>query len=354
MLAKCLYDALFEWIENKQSDKSRVEKKTKYHSLGVLDISGFEVLAWNSLEQLAINYCNERTQKLFTGSYFEQEKALFDKEGLSKYVSEYQLTTNEDVIRAIDNPKNQPKGIFQVLDEVVKSNRSDGGFIVSVTESLKNCPVYEKSKVKNDKFKIEHSSYTVEYVVKDFVEKAKDELPSNILSLICKSNPLLAKILAKKEAESIDNTKAFNFVDNFKAGMNSLLQDLERSRCYFARCVKTNAHKQAKTWDTELVFNQIKYMGIKDYLVMKKRLYPLRIDYKEFCKKYLELNSDINELFPELEARASTDFKEIAKKTYLKVYPEIKEDQILLGKKKMFAHYNSLDLMDERLKALVV
>lgn len=344
---------MFQWIEGKQSDKSRVEKKTKYHTLGLLDMSGYEVLSTNSLEQLAINYCNERTQKLFTSSYFDQEKALFDKEGLSKYVSEYQLTTNEDVIRAIDNPKNQPKGIFQVLDEVVKSNRTDGGFIVSITESLKNSPVYEKSKVKNDKFKIEHSSYSVEYTVKDFVEKAKDELPYNLLSMICKSKPGIGKLLAKAEAEAIDSTKMINFVDNFKAGMSSLLQDLERSRCYFVRCIKPNQDKQAQTWDMNLVFNQIRYLGVKDYLVMKKRLYPLRIDYKEFCKKYLELNSDINELFPELDAKSSTDFKEIAKKTYLKVYPEIKDDQILLGKKKLFAHYNSLDLMDEKLKALV-
>jgi myosin-5 len=302
---------------------------------------------------LSINYCNERTLKVFTSSYFDQEKALFDKEGLSKYVSDYRLSTNEDIIRAIDNPKNQPKGIFQVLDEVVKANRTDGGFIVSVTEALKNSPVYDKSKIKNDRFKIEHSSNTVEYTVKDFVEKAKDELPSNILVLMCKSNPNLRQILAKVEAEAMDNTKVFNFVDSFKAGMNALLLDLERSKCHFMRCIKPNNEQQAQTWDMNLVFNQIRYLGIKDYLLMKKRLYPVRIDYKEFCKKYLELNYDINELFPELDAKPTTDFKEIAKKTYLKVYPELKDENVLLGKKRLFAHYNSLDLMDEKLKTLV-
>lgn len=345
---------MFNYIVDKQFDKSGVEKKNKYQTLGVLDISGFEVLAINSLEQLSINYCNERTQKLFTSSYFDQEKQLFEKEGLGKYVSDYQLNTNYEVIKAIDNPKGIPKGIFQVLDEVVKSNRTDGSFIVGTTEALKNNPAYEKSKLKNDKFKIEHSSSGVEYTVKDFVEKAKDEMPTNLLMLINKSNPELAVILGKVEQAAIDNVKMVNFVENFKLGMNSLLQDLERSKCHFVRCVKPNTEKEPQTWDMDLVLNQVGYLGIKDYLIMKKKLYPLRIGYKEFCKKYLELNYDINDMFNELEANPTTDFKEIAKKTYLKVYPEIKDDDILLGKKRMFAHYHSFDLIDKNLKTLVI
>lgn len=339
---------------SKQFDKSGIQKKVKYQTLGVLDISGFEILAVNSLEQLSINYCNERTQKLFTNSYFDQEKQLFEKEGLGKYVSEYQLNNNYEVIKAIDNPKGISKGIFQVLDEVVKSNRTDGSFIVGITEALKNNPAYEKSKLKNDKFKIEHSSSAVEYTVKDFVEKAKDEMPTNLLMLINKSNPTLAVVLSSVEQAAIDNVKIINFVENFKLGMNMLLQDLERSKCHFVRCIKPNNEKEPQNWDMDLVLNQIGYLGIKDYLNMKKKLYPLRIGYKEFCKKYLELNSDINEMFSDLEANPSTDFKEIAKKTYLKIYPEIKDSEILLGKKKLFAHYNSLDLIDKKLKTLVI
>lgn len=92
------------------------------------------------------------------------------------------------------------------------------------------------------------------------------------------------------------------------------MNDLEKSRCNFIRCVKPNTSKQANNWDINLVLNQLKFLGVRDYLTMKKRMYPLRLDYKEFCRKYLEINYNINDMFYELEARPTTDFKDLSKK----------------------------------------
>lgn len=344
---------MFDWITSKQKDLANVDKKKPYESIGILDISGFEMLTINSLEQLCINFCNERAQKLFTSSYFDEEKSLFEKEGLSKYILDFKPTTNEEIMRVVDNSKGIPKGIFQGLEDTIKSNRGDGSFLVNVSDALKNSPLFSKNRLKNDKFTIYHSCYPVEYTVKDFVEKGRDELPANILVMMDKNNPKVKLILSKTIQAGLDNNKMFNYIDQFKNGISNLINDLERSRCNFMRCIKPNTSKEAGKWDTSLILNQMKFLGVKDYLTMKKSMYPLRIDYKEFCKKYLELNHHINEMFYELENKQTTNFKDIARDTYKLVHRDIKDENILFGKKKLFANYNTFDAMDDKLRSLV-
>ena len=52
-------------------------------TLGFLDIYGFEILSQNSLEQLFINYTNERLHQIYLNKIFKEEEMLFKKEGLA-------------------------------------------------------------------------------------------------------------------------------------------------------------------------------------------------------------------------------------------------------------------------------
>ena len=55
-LAMALYSQLFKWIITKINASLR--GKETFHSIGVLDIFGFENFAENFLEQFNINYAN--------------------------------------------------------------------------------------------------------------------------------------------------------------------------------------------------------------------------------------------------------------------------------------------------------
>lgn len=73
-LAKAVYDRLFTWIVEKINSEIAVDERARkmYSSslIGVLDIYGFEIFDNNSFEQFCINYCNEKLQQLFIGTYF--------------------------------------------------------------------------------------------------------------------------------------------------------------------------------------------------------------------------------------------------------------------------------------------
>ncbi|KOO32188.1 hypothetical protein Ctob_011303 [Chrysochromulina tobinii] len=79
-LAETLYSKLFDWLV--ETINAQRPPKGPY-TISVLDIFGFEVFDVNSLEQLCINFCNEKLQKNFTDTIFELEQGQYKKEGVA-------------------------------------------------------------------------------------------------------------------------------------------------------------------------------------------------------------------------------------------------------------------------------
>ncbi|CAI9587705.1 unnamed protein product, partial [Staurois parvus] len=80
-LAKSVYEKLFLWMVtriNQQLDT----KLPRQHFIGVLDIAGFEIFEFNSLEQLCINFTNEKLQQFFNHHMFVLEQEEYKKEGI--------------------------------------------------------------------------------------------------------------------------------------------------------------------------------------------------------------------------------------------------------------------------------
>ncbi|CDJ48979.1 Myosin IJ heavy chain, putative [Eimeria brunetti] len=93
-LIKFIYSRLFDYIVHRLNEsvarhlETRGQEQTEAikgsKTIGILDIYGFESFGLeNGLEQLCINYANERQQQLFVQQVIEEEVALYAREGIT-------------------------------------------------------------------------------------------------------------------------------------------------------------------------------------------------------------------------------------------------------------------------------
>ena len=85
-LAKATYHFLFLGLVDRLNASWASGDATTSSDRGcvsLLDIFGFETCSTNSLEQLCINFANEKLQNHYMKHMVEAERQLFEKEGLS-------------------------------------------------------------------------------------------------------------------------------------------------------------------------------------------------------------------------------------------------------------------------------
>lgn len=81
--------------------------------VGLLDVYGFECFLVNNLEQLCINYANEKLQQHFVAHYLKAQQEEYVSEGLQWSFIRYQ-----DNQSCLDLIEGNPISIFSLLNEV--------------------------------------------------------------------------------------------------------------------------------------------------------------------------------------------------------------------------------------------
>lgn len=117
-LAKCLYGALFDWIvlQVNHALLSKDQLPHTGHSIGVLDIFGFEDFdTQNSFEQLCINYANEHLQYYFNLHVFKYEQNEYKKEGIKW--RDIEFMDNSGCLQLFES---KPTGLLCILDDLCK------------------------------------------------------------------------------------------------------------------------------------------------------------------------------------------------------------------------------------------
>ncbi|NWU39647.1 MYO19 protein, partial [Hylia prasina] len=289
-LAKVIYARLFEWLVLVINENISTDPSVWTSFIGLLDVYGFEAFPENNLEQLCINYANEKLQQHFVAHYLKAQQEEYAAEGLQWSFINYQ-----DNQTCLDLIEGNPLSIFSLLNEECRLNRPSNTalFQTRIEKALSSNQCLSRDKFsKKPNFIISHYAGKVCYQLAAMVEKNKDAVPPELVHVLQNSkDPLLQKLFPVSEKNQ-NNTKTQNkaavvtVVSKFKSSLEHLMEILSRTTPHYIRCIKPNADCKAMTFRREEVLSQLQACGIVEAISISAAGFPVRIPFQSFTERY--------------------------------------------------------------------
>ena len=318
---KALYARVFDWVLARVNDALRAmthaptrardaltgAKTQDLLTVGLLDIFGFERFDANSLEQLLINYANERLLREFNAQVFESATREYAAEGVP--VGDLTFQDNTPLLKTLEHPRD---GVFAMLNsECVRRDGSDANLLKQLLKKHQREPfigdrrgllagvfvprVHKKSTDAEradalSVFGVSHFATDVAYRVQSFVEKNRDRLPNEICALAATSDaPFIASLFADVDEEVVTSQQKRSqryVASSFAESLGKLTQLLDATRQSFVRCVKPNDVAKAAAFDGVVVLEQLRCMGMLELIEARARGYAGRMDHGAFASRY--------------------------------------------------------------------
>uniref|UniRef100_A0A663MAL2 Unconventional myosin-XIX n=1 Tax=Athene cunicularia TaxID=194338 RepID=A0A663MAL2_ATHCN len=280
-LAKVIYARLFEWLVLVINESIYADPSAWTSFIGLLDVYGFEAFPENNLEQLCINYANEKLQQHFVAHYLKAQQEEYAAEGLQWSFINYQDNQN-----CLDLIEGNPLSIFSLLNEECRLNRSSNTdlFQTRIEKALSNNQCLSRNKFsKKPNFIISHYAGKVCYQLAAMVEKNKDPIPPELVHVLQNSkDPLLQKLfpMTERNQNSIktqNRAAVVTVVSKFKGSLEHLMQILNSTTPHYIRCIKPNADCKAMTFKREEVLSQLQACGIVEAITISAAGFPIRV-----------------------------------------------------------------------------
>ncbi|KAL3967290.1 double stranded RNA-specific editase B [Sarotherodon galilaeus] len=360
-LAKSVYEKMFLWMVlriNQMLDT----KQPRQFFIGVLDIAGFEIFDYNSLEQLCINFTNEKLQQFFNHHMFVLEQEEYKKEGIEWEFIDFGM----DLAACIELIE-KPMGIFSILEEeCMFPKASDITFKNKLYDQhLGKSSNFQKPKSVKGKaeahFSLVHYAGTVDYSITGWLDKNKDPLNETVVQLYQKASLKLLAFLysnyasseggsgavkkaAKKKGASFQTVSAL-----FRENLGKLMTNLRSTHPHFVRCLIPNETKTPGIMEHHLVIHQLRCNGVLEGIRICRKGFPSRILYGDFKQRYKVLNASV---IPEGQF---IDNKKASEKLLGSI--DVDHTQYKFGHTKVFFKAGLLGLLeemrDEKLASLI-
>nr|XP_040017639.1 unconventional myosin-Vc isoform X3 [Gasterosteus aculeatus aculeatus] len=303
-LAKQIYAHLFDCIIKRINTALQVPGQ-QHAFIGVLDIYGFETFDINSFEQFCINYANEKLQQQFNLHVFKLEQEEYMREDIPWTLIDFY--DNQPVIDLIE----AKMGILDLLDEeCLFPQGTDQSWLQKLFNYLDANPLFEKPRLSNEAFVIQHFADKVEYQCTGFLEKNRDALYEELVDILRDSKfPFLANFFQEEKQSSVNSkgikvrparpgVKAANkqlrtsVGDKFCSSLSLLMETLNATTPHYVRCIKPNDVKLPFEYDSRRVVQQLRACGVLETIRISAQSYPSRWTYIEFYSRYSILMSN--------------------------------------------------------------
>ncbi|XP_038556827.1 unconventional myosin-Va isoform X6 [Micropterus salmoides] len=307
-LSKHIYAKLFNWIVE-HVNKALITSIKKHSFIGVLDIYGFETFEINSFEQFCINYANEKLQQQFNMHVFKLEQEEYMREEIPWTLIDFY--DNQPCINLIE----AKMGILDLLDEECKMPKgSDDSWAQKLYNThLKTCTLFEKPRMSNRAFIIQHFADKVEYQCEGFLEKNKDTVNEEQINVLkaSKKFDLLVELFQDEEKATSptgqppgtggrtrlsvkpDKSRDKSSKEHkktvgcqFRNSLQMLMETLNATTPHYVRCIKPNDFKTAFSFDPKRAVQQLRACGVLETIRISAAGFPSRWTYQEFFSRY--------------------------------------------------------------------
>lgn len=285
-LSKAIYNNLFDWIV----DRVNVSLKARgsfQHTVGILDIYGFEIFDKNSFEQLCINYVNEKLQQIFIQLTLKTEQEEYAREQITWTPINY--FDNKVVCELIEEKR--PPGVFAALNDACATAHADPGAAdQTFAQRLNVLSSHAHFQPRQGQFVIKHYAGDVSYAIEGMTDKNKDQLLKDILNLVGQSSNGFVHSLFPHQVDQDSKRRPPTAGDKIKASANDLVATLTKASPSYIRTIKPNDNKSPTEYNSANVLHQIKYLGLQENVRIRRAGFAYRQTFEKFVERFYLLS----------------------------------------------------------------
>merc|ERR1719431_1844267 len=287
--SKSLFARLFDWIVALVNDSLDTPNPRK-NFIGVLDIAGFEIFELNVLEQLLINYTNERLQQFFNHHMFVEEQEEYKREGIQWAFVDFGM----DLVVTIELIEKKMGILAMLEEECIVPKATDKTYLEKMMgKHLGKHKSFGKPKpAKKGKpeahFEVHHYAGTGGYNVTGWHFKNKDPVNEAVIGMMASAtNAVCALVFTEKDTGTKKKGASMMTISAaHRESLMKLMTNLHSTHPHFVRCIIPNEIKKSGHIDAPLVMHQLNCNGVLEGIRICMLGLPNKVPHADFMSRY--------------------------------------------------------------------
>merc|ERR1712126_523887 len=337
--SKSLFARMFDWVVALVNDSLDTPNPRK-NFIGVLDIAGFEIFELNVLEQLLINYTNERLRQFFNHHMFVQEQEEDKAEGIQWAFVDFGM----DLVVTIELIEKKMGILAMLEEECIVPKATDKTYLEKMmNKHLGKHNSFAKPKppkkgMPEAHFALHHYAGTVGYNVTGWLFKNKDPVNDAVIGMMQGATNAIVSLVFQETGEKKKGSSMATISAAHRESLLKLMASLHSTHPHFVRCIIPNEIKKSGHIDAPLVMHQLNCNGVLEGIRICMLGLPNKVPHADFMSRY-------SIIAPKTFADMAGDAKGCAAKALVEV--GLDPDEFRCGSTKIMFRAGRLSKLEE-------